>query len=210
MIEHVHCAHMFTCLRVGGRMVISLEALPVPRVAQSRHKLSSKSNPPNWPLWIQLTLLLFVFCSTLKYNKPMDNSTWWYSTLHLRWHQLQALHRSAQFVKRKCIGWNSSLLITRCTTNLASDVTTARVPSRWDQTLDHAFKFSLLWSMLHLNFHSYISHLVFLFFSSFGLMMIFYASFWPLGADDFDHMVTFIRIWGHLFKECLLENLFYF
>lgn len=116
--------------------------------------------------YIQLTLLLFVFCSSLKY-RPMNNWTWSWPNLqispsqnfgekkntrkkeslqplfnspsgifnlHLRWHHLQALPRSAQHVKRKCIGWNNSLLTTRCTTNLASDVTTVRVPSRWDQT----------------------------------------------------------------------------
>jgi hypothetical protein len=54
---------------------------------------------------------------------------------NLRWHHLQALHRNVIHVKRKFTGWNSSLLITKCTTSLASDATIARAHSRYKTKL---------------------------------------------------------------------------
>lgn len=79
---------------------------PQPEMAQSNHVPSCKASKR----------LIGLF------KPPSEN---------LRWHHLQALHRNVIHVKRKSTGWNSSLLITKCSTSLASDATIARAHSRY-------------------------------------------------------------------------------
>lgn len=89
-------------------------------------------SPICWLLWLclscEIPITQFRKKQTKKQRFESSKSELW--PFKLRWHHLQEPPRNAKHVRRQCIWWISLLLTTRFTTSFASDVTTARVPSR--------------------------------------------------------------------------------